>query len=171
MTGNSDDDTRFGGNRAANLRGIDGSDTLARGNLFASEKSFDQLRTLRNGGIPSGLRSGMLTQDIADKLDSDAGDTLAISCPASETFEAYGTTAAEAVIVADYNAKDESLAVLYDRNGAIPAITVKEANTGVFTVLADGIPVAVVASAEAAITAADVLLLERNADGSPPAGL
>jgi len=111
-----------------------------------------------------------------DILNGGGGDDILIGAAGDQAtggdgndlFMAYDSGGTEAMIVNDYDAEDDGLAVIYDAGGEEPVISVTDNGEGVYTVLADGAPVAVVASTEAAITATDVMLVERAVDGSIP---
>lgn len=68
----------------------------------------------------------------------------------------------EGALLHDDDAEQDRVAVVYDHGETPPCITVTDAGSGVQTVLANGVAVAVVARAEGPkITADDVLLVER----------
>ncbi len=75
----------------------------------------------------------------------------------------------EAMILPDSadTAARDGLAVLYENGTEAPEITVTECAAGVFTVRADGAPVAVVASATRP-EPVEIRVIERNADGTTP---
>jgi hypothetical protein len=67
----------------------------------------------------------------------------------------------QGALVPDEQQEQDQIAVVYDR-GNPPKITIRQVSGTVHTVLADGVAVAVIASASGpAPTAADVLLVER----------
>lgn len=176
LIGNAGSDVVIGGDGADDLRGNNNSDLLVGGSIFASDLTEEQLITIRDGGTVTGLTPGALEDGDADILNGGGGDDILIGAAGdqatggdgADTFMAYNGGGAEAMIVNDYDAEDDSLAVIFEAGAAEPVITVTDDGDGVYTVLADGAPVAVVASSDTAITAADVLLVERAADGSIP---
>ncbi|MEM7521305.1 MAG: hypothetical protein AAF307_09730 [Pseudomonadota bacterium] len=73
-----------------------------------------------------------------------------------------GVQAPQGALVPSPDAARDHVAVVYERRLGPPEITVKNPGACVQTVLADGMPIAIIASASApSITAADVLLVER----------
>ncbi|MEP4195820.1 MAG: calcium-binding protein [Aliishimia sp.] len=176
LIANAGDDVVIGGDGADDIRGNNDDDLLVGGALFGSDLDPSDLIILRDGGTIDGLTPGELDDGDVDLLDGGNGDDILIGASGDQltggngddTFMAYANNPTEAVLVNDYDADDDALAVVYDNGGTIPVITVTDSGDGVFTVLADGAPVAVVASTETEVTAADVLLVERNADGSVP---
>ena len=75
---------------------------------------------------------------------------------------ANSCTAPEGVVIAENEADEGQIAVIYNRGDAPPEITVTETAGKVQTVLANGVAVAIVARAEGPrLTRDDVLLIER----------
>lgn len=180
LIANAGNDIIIGGDGADDLRGNNDDDILVGGALFSSDLSQEQLIAVRAGGTIEGLTAGELNDGDVDLLDGGNGNDVLIGAAGDQltggtgedVFAAYAEAGApadaEAVLVNDFDAEDDSLAVVYDSGVTAPVITVTDNGEGVFTVLADGAPVAVVASADAQVTVADVLLVERNPDGSIP---
>lgn len=131
------------------------ADTRIRDRLIAADLNPERLIILREdakaAALPFGASQGEITARHGTGRSSPSG-----------------RAPTEAVLVDVDDAPNEALAVLYDNGADAPEITVTEAHAGVYTVLADGVPVAVVASADDAVTAADVRLVERNPDGTVP---
>lgn len=148
----------FGGGRdSADDRTVrTDSDKRLSERLYASDLNPEHLIILRDSGKGAALPIGASEGGITARYSNNTSPTRA------------GRTPTEAVLVTEHDAPNEALAVLYDNGADAPEITVTEGHAGVYTVLADGVPVAVVASADDAVTAADVLLVERNPDGTAP---
>lgn len=97
-----------------------------------------------------------MPRQMSDSLDNSA--TLAARLPVTP----MACTGPEGALIPDVCEDEDTIAVVYDRGDAPPKITVTDISSGVQTVHADGVAVAIVACADGPqLTENDVLLVER----------